>query len=150
GGRIHQNDDFNIGPRFGFAYRLTKRTVIRSSAGIFYDNWAVWAQASQSYGANWPSVALLQTANQNPNVVTVRASNPLSAIAAGALPAPTPFTQVQTFKDPFLKAPYTPEWNFGIQHQLDADTTLSVDYVGSAASRLDLNVFANTARTPGP
>jgi hypothetical protein len=148
--RIHQNRDFNVGPRLGLAYRLTNRTVIRTAGGIFYDNWAIWVQAAQSYGANWPSVNLLQTANQNPNIPTVRSNNPLSAIGAGALPAATPFTQVQTYKDPFLKVPYTPEWNFGIQHQLDANTGLSVDYVGSHGTRLDLNVFANTARTPGP
>jgi hypothetical protein len=148
-GRIHQNRDFNIGPRLGIAYRLTSRTAIRTSGGIFYDNWAVWAQASQSYGGNWPQVTLLQAANQNPNVVTVRAGNPLSAIGAGALPAATPFNLVQFYKDPFLKVPYTPEWNFGIQHQIDANTGLSIDYVGSHGSRLDLNVFANTA-PPGP
>lgn len=148
--RIHQNRDFNVGPRLGLAYRLSNRTVIRSAAGIFYDNWAVWVQAAQSYGASWPQVTLLTTANQNPNIPTVRSFNPLSSIGAGALPAATPFTLVQTYKDPFLKVPYTPEWNFGIQHQLDANTGLSVDYVGSHGTRLDLNIFANTARTPGP
>lgn len=149
-GRVHTNNAWNIGPRLGIAYRLTSRTVIRTAGGIFYDNWATWAQLAQSYGANWPSVNLLQTANQNPNVPTVRASNPLSAIGAGALPAPTPFTQVQTYKDPFMRVPYTPEWNFGFQHQIGANTGLSVDYVGSHGTRLDLNIFANTARTPGP
>jgi len=148
--RIHQNRDFNIGPRVGFAYRFSDRTVIRSAAGIFYDNWAIWTQAAQSYGSGWPQVTLLQTINQNPDIPTVRAHNPLSSIGAGALPAPTPFTSPQTYKDPFLKVPYTPEWNFGIQHQLGAHTAVSIDYVGSHGTRLDLNTFANTARTPGP
>jgi hypothetical protein len=149
-GHIFKNDPRNIGPRLGLAYRLSAKTVIRTAGGIFYDNWATWVQLGQSYGANWPSVNLLQTANQNPNVPTVRSTNPLSAIGAGALPAATPFTQVQTFKDPFMKVPYTPEWNFGIQHQLDANTGLAVDYVGSHGSRLDLNTFVNTARIPAP
>ena len=148
--RIHQNRAFNVGPRLGIAYRLFNRTVIRSAAGIFYDNWAVWTQAAQSYGAAWPQVALLTTANQNPDIPTVRAFNPLSSIGAGALPAATPFSSQQTYKDPFLKVPYTPEWNFGIQHQLDANTALSVDYVGSHGTRLDLNTFINTALFPAP
>jgi hypothetical protein len=149
-GHIYRNDPNNFGPRLGLAYRLTSRTVIRTAGGIFYDNWATWVQLGQSYGANWPSVNLLQTANQNPSFPTVRSTNPLSAIGAGALPAPTPFTQVQTFKDPFMRVPLVPEWNFGIQHQLGSKTGLAVDYVGSRASRLQLNTFANTARTPGP
>lgn len=48
-----------------------------------------------------------------------------------------------------MKTPYTSEWNFGIQQQIGATTALSVDYVGSHGSRLDLNTFFNTA-TPGP
>ena len=49
-----------------------------------------------------------------------------------------------------MKAPYTEEWNFGVQHQFGEGTALSVDYVGSHGSRLDLNTFFNTAVTPGP
>ena len=126
----------NFAPRLGIAYRLGPKTVIRTGAGIFYENWATWVQLGQSYGAAWPSVNLLQATNQNPNLVEVRASNPLSAIGAGALPAPTPFTQLQTFKDPFMKVPYAEEWNFGIQQQIGSSTTVSVDYVGSHGSRL--------------
>jgi hypothetical protein len=48
-----------------------------------------------------------------------------------------------------MTTPYTEEWNFGIQQQLGATTALSVDYVGSHGSRLDLNTFFNTA-PPGP
>ncbi len=148
-GHIFRNDKSNFAPRMGFAYRLTSKTVIRTGGGIFYDNWATWTQLGQSYGANWPSVNLLQATNQNPDVVTVRAANPLAAIGASALPAATPFTLLQTYKDPYMKTPYTSEWNFGIQQQVGATTALSVDYVGSHGSRLDLNTFFNTA-TPGP
>jgi hypothetical protein len=149
-GHIFRNYYKDFAPRLGIAYRVTDKTVIRTSAGIFYDNWATWVQLGQSYGANWPSVNLLQATNLNPNVITVRASNPLSAIGAGALPAPTPFTLLQTYKDPFMKTPYTEEWNFGIQQQIGEQSALSVDYVGSHGSRLDLNTFYNTAVTPGP
>lgn len=149
-GRIHQNNAWNPGPRLGIVYRLTSKTVIRSSAGIFYDNWATWVQLGQSFGANWPSVNLLTTTNLNPDVVTVRATNPLASIGAGALPAPTPFTQNVTYKDPYMQVPYTPEWNFGIQHQLDPSTALTVDYVGAHGTRLQLNTFANTAVRPAP
>jgi hypothetical protein len=148
-GHLYTNDRKNFAPRLGIAYRVTPRTVIRTAAGIFYDNWATWTQLGQSYGANWPSVNLLQATNLNPDVVTVRAANPLAAIGAGALPAATPFTLLQTYKDPFMKTPYTAEWNFGIQQQLGETTALSVDYVGSHGSRLDLNTFFNTA-PPGP
>jgi Carboxypeptidase regulatory-like domain len=149
-GHIFRTDSGDIAPRLGLAYRLNSKTVIRTGAGIFYDNWATWSQLGQSYGGAWPTNNQLTTANLNPDVVTVRAENPLSALGTGALPAATPFTQNITFKDPFMKVPYTEEWNFGIQRQLGSSTGLSVDYVGSHGSRLDLNTFANTAVTPAP
>jgi len=104
----------------------------------------------QSYGANWPSVNLLQATNQNPDVITVRAANPLAAIGAGALPAATPFTLLQTYKDPFMKTPYTEEWNFGIQQQLSNSLALRMDYVGSGSHRTIVGGLYNTALTPGP
>jgi hypothetical protein len=149
-GHIHQSDRRDFAPRVGLAYRLDAKTVIRTAGGIFYDNWATWSQLGQSFGGAWPTVNQLTTTNLNPDVVTVRAANPLSALGSGTLPAATPFTQNITFKDPFMKVPYTEEWNFGIQRQLGQNTGLSVDYVGSHGSRLDLNVFGNTAVTPGP
>ena len=149
-GHIHQKDTKDIAPRLGLAYRLGPKTVIRTAAGIFYDNWATWSQLGQSFGGAWPTVNQLTTTNLNPDVPTVKSANPLGALGTGVLPAATPFGQNITFKDPFMKVPYTEEWNFGIQHQLGQNTGLSVDYVGSHGSRLDLNVFANTAVTPAP
>jgi hypothetical protein len=149
-GHIHQYDPGDVAPRLGLAYRLGSKTVIRTAGGIFYDNWATWSQLGQSFGGAWPTVNQLTTTNLNPDVPTVKSANPLGALGTGVLPAATPFTQNLTFKDPFMKVPYTEEWNFGIQHQLGQNTGLSVDYVGSHGSRLDLNVFANTAVTPTP
>jgi hypothetical protein len=149
-GHIHQKDPKNIAPRLGLAYRLGPKTVIRTAGGIFYDNWATWSQLGQSFGGAWPTVNQLTTTNLNPDVPNVRSANPLGALGTGVLPAATPFGQNITFKDPFMKVPYTEEWNFGIQHQIGSDMGLSVDYVGSHGSRLDLNVFSNTAVTPAP
>ena len=67
----------------------------------------------------------------------------IPTFARGELPH---FAGINTF----MKAPYTEEWNFGVQHQFGEGTALSVDYVGSHGSRLDLNTFFNTAVTPGP
>ena len=149
-GHIHQVDPTNTAPRLGLAFRVDSKTVIRTAAGIFYDNWATWSQLGQSFGGAWPTVNQLTTTNLNPDVPTVKSANPLGALGTGVLPAPTPFTQNITFKDPFMKVPYTEEWNFGIQRQIGQNTGLSVDYVGSHGSRLDLNVFSNTAVVPAP
>jgi len=42
------------------------------------------------------------------------------------------------------------QWNFGVEHQLNTSTTLSLNYVGSGSRRLDVGGYYNVALTPGP
>ena len=37
---------------------------------------------------------------------------------------------MESYKDPFMKTPYTEEWNFGIQQQVGVTVALAADYVG--------------------
>ncbi|MGH9398637.1 MAG: TonB-dependent receptor, partial [Terriglobia bacterium] len=148
-GKIWHTDYKNLEPRVGLAYRLGSKTVLRASGGIFYDNWSTWSQLGQSISGTWPTIAQFIANNLNPDVPTVTAENPLSAIGAGAFPAATPFSNVSWYKDPYMDDPYSEQWNFGIQRQLRPNTMLSLDYVGSHSSRLNLGIYANTAVTPG-
>ena len=42
---------------------------------------------------------------------------------------------MESYKDPFMKTPYTEEWNFGIQQQVGVTAALAADHVGSHGSR---------------
>ena len=64
--------------------------------------------------------------------------------------AATPFNQVQWFYDPHIKNPYSEQWNFGVQRQLNNSTALTLDYVGSSTHRANIGGYYNTALTPGP
>jgi hypothetical protein len=151
-GKIYKDTTTNFGPRFGLAYRLRQGTAIRSSFGIFYDNWAGVTQTAQNYEGGWPDVAQ-QIANNmnNPTPAnptpTHKGTNPFPE---GLFPTPTPFNQVLWYMDPNHKNPYSMQWNFGIQHQLDQTTVATVNYVGSGGRRLQLGGYYNTALTPGP
>jgi hypothetical protein len=65
-------------------------------------------------------------------------------------PAPTPFNQVLWFYDPHIRNPYSMQWNFGVQRELNSSTTVDVNYVGSGSRRLNVGGYYNTALTPGP
>lgn len=147
---IFHNTYDNIQPRLGIAYRLDSKTVLRASAGRFFDNWAAVMQSSQNYTGTWPSIAQFLGANLNPTVPTVFAQNPLASQVQTAIPSPTPFNQTQWYQNPYTQNPYSWQWNFGIQRQLSPNTLLTANYVGSASSRLDLGPMSNVALTPGP
>ena len=148
-GRLWHNSYDNIQPRMGIAYRLTNTTVVRTSFGRFFDNWAAVLQMAQNQQGTWPSTGqFIVTLNQNAAPPTVSAENPLQG--ANTTPLPTPFEQNNWFVDPNIQNPYSYQWNFGVQEAFTPSTTLTVNYVGSTDHRLDVGITGNQAITPGP
>ena len=154
-GKIAHDTLTNFGPRLGFAYRLGDRTVLRGAAGIVYDNWAAVSQMSQNIEGAWPDIGQLIANNLNqPSsgspTPTVSSQDPFASGGSGLFPAPTPFNQVLWFYDPHIKNPYSMQWNFGVQRELNSSTTVDLNYVGSGSRRLNVGGYYNTALTPGP
>jgi hypothetical protein len=152
--KIMQNTYNNVGPHFGFALKVTDRTVIHSGFGIEYDNWSGVQQLAQNISGEWPDTGQQEAVNLNVPTASspaprVTAQNPF-AIAANNqfFPAPTPFGQVGYEYDPNLKNPYSEQWNFGVQQLLSSSTTLTVNYVGSSTHRLDVGGIYNGALRP--
>ena len=148
-GKIAHNDSKNFGPRFGLAYRLGDKTVIRSAFGIVYDNWAAVSQMAQNIEGAWPDIGqqIANNLNGPTGPPTVTAQNPFAT--TGAFPAPTPFNQVQWFYDPHIRNAYSQQWNFGIERELNASTTVDLNYVGSGSRRTNVGGYYNTDLTPG-
>jgi hypothetical protein len=126
--------------------------VLRGGYGRFYDNWAAITQTAQNFEGTWPDMGQLGASNLNPltSAPTATVGDPFSLGSGSPLPPPTPFNQVTWFADPHLKRPYSDDWNFGVQQELGTNTVLTVNYVGSHGSNLDISTFADTATTPGP
>jgi len=153
GGQIYHNDFSNIQPRLGVAYQLFTNTVLRAGYGRFYDNWAAITQTGQNYEGTWPSMDQLGAGPLNSiaaGAPTVTAEDPLSQGTGAVLPSPTPFTQSTWFADPYLKRPYSDQWNFGVQQQITANTVITANYVGSVGRKLYVGGAYNVALTPGP
>nr|WP_306459726.1 carboxypeptidase regulatory-like domain-containing protein [Edaphobacter lichenicola] len=153
-GKIAFNSYNNVGPRFGFAYRIGEKSALKGGFGIVYDNWAAVTQTSQNIGGGWPDVGQQLANNINqPNsgttTPTVQSQNPFNDNGNSALPGPTPFNQVGFFYDPHLKDPYSEQWNLGAERQLDSSTTVEINYVGSVSKRLGMPGYYNTALLPG-
>lgn len=138
------------GPRFGFAYRVRPRAVVRGSYAIFYDLMAGVNQQAQNgniNNANWPGFIGL-TVVSNLNFVEATADAPFGTTSVSR-PTPTPSGRA-FYYDPRFNIPYSQQWNVEVQSELAANLSLSLAYVGSHSLRLAVAGDYNTAQVPGP
>src|SRR6266576_1242894 len=144
----------NVGLRYDFqAYPLTDKSVLRASFGITVDWWPGIPQSGQNASGSWPSNSQpLVSSNAIGAPVSVNFQNPIAVTGAPLTnaPPPTPFHQLSFFRDPQEKNPYSEQWNFGLERQIDANTVVTANYVGSQTHRLNVGGLYNTALTPGP
>lgn len=138
----------NFEPRVGFAYSLTKATVIRSGFGVFYGN---------SFGSG-------RNGNQVPGTAFGCSATVNTSVDGGLTPA-------ATISDPFPTGLCTPSgstlglltalgqtvyvigrnhhlpskvsWNFDIQQKLPKDVLFEIAYTGNRGLHLPSNVSAD-------
>jgi hypothetical protein len=136
-------DNRNFGPRVGFAYELTPKTVVRSAFGWLYmnpDETAVtigmplnppWAEEVSFFDPNTGPVDPVSG-----NVVV-----PVQSIATGfpsdIFTNPALVSQSLLFVyDPHVKTPYLLSWNATFQRELGFNTALEVAYSGNTGKHL--------------
>ncbi|MGA8593253.1 MAG: TonB-dependent receptor [Bryobacteraceae bacterium] len=142
-------DYLNFSPRLGLAYQLTPKTVLRTGFGIFYDNWSGGLQSAQNARGAWPSGASQSVSSLNLAGVTpgVTAQNPFVGLSTSIPATPFPSSGAGFLAIDF-KNSYSSQWNFEIQQQIGKSSTFSLAYVGSASSRVPVQVPFNLALYP--
>ncbi len=123
---ILQPDKNNWAPRLGIAYSLTKRTVIRTGFGVYFDNMNLnelqFTRLVPPFYGNYT----LQPDKSSPLAIDSLFPS-LNNIAQ----FPAPFSV-----DPNNRTPYTLQWNFNVQQSLAKDLLLEVAYTGSGSHKL--------------
>ncbi len=131
------SDGKNFAPRFGLAYALDDKTVIRLGYGIYYARYV--AGMIQNFFTNndvyTQSLSITNAASAGapvfPGVLTS---------AAGALAA----NRSITFAAPDMRNPYTEQLSIGIERALTKSLSLTTSYVSNRGKRLytvrDINI----------
>jgi hypothetical protein len=127
-------------PRFGFAYSLDEKTVIRGGIGLFSDLYQplIASRFEQNSPSNPSYTASSGTVGASaPAAVAASAAAFLSGFSSGAtlaslqksVPgfAPPNYNTIS----PNINNPLYYEWNFEIQRALSKAATLSLNYVGN-------------------
>ena len=114
------HDNNNFAPRFSFAYAPgnSQKMVFRGGAGIFYDR----------SGARPIQDILLFNGSRLRQYVLVNPAYPEPLAANGNLAAqPVSVTRLE----PNIDIPYTIQYSFSLERQLQKSTTLAITYLGS-------------------
>lgn len=144
-GKLWYNQYKNFQPRIGLTYLFNHGTVGHAGYGRIVDLWSNVVQHEQNVAAEWPSTT---SSGVTPNQIfpDTLAEN---VVPPSTLPPPNPYGQLNWYTDPHGKTPYSDQWNIGIQQQINSNTVVTMDYVGSHDGNLALGSFSNVGRTPG-
>ncbi len=127
----------NLSPRAGVAYRpwISHSLVVRAGYGIFYDE-SVYQNLVNNL-VNQSPFATTSTLVTSPTQVLM---------LQNGFPAVSPGTARNTFAvDPNFLTPYAQSWNVMLEQDLSRTYILSVAYIGTRGSHLNLLLVPNVA-----
>jgi Carboxypeptidase regulatory-like domain/TonB dependent receptor len=143
---VYGSDKNNLGPRFGLAYRLTDKTVMRGGYGLFYSPSRRGAAGPDAFGW-WGFDALTEwsdfTSFEGDGVTPWgRLSDPFPPSGPALPPGSSQglLTSVGArFRAPvksITATPYEQTWSFGFQRELPGQIVIDTNYVGKKGTKL--------------
>ena len=147
----------NFGPRFGFAYSATDKTVLRGGYGIVYNQWnRAGGENNLTYnGPNVVNANITQMSNptaaslcQNDTQLQSSCFRQTQQGYAANLTTPAyfnPLNVLSRYIPPDFKTAYVQQYQLGIQQQLPYGIVADIAYVGNKATHMQVLADYNQA-----
>jgi len=137
---LWEADKNNFAPRFGFAYSVRPKTVVRGGYGIFYDVIGVDRTDVTQSGFSQPNTFIATNDNGLTWHATLRNPFPegLQTPIGAAAGLATFLGRSITYYPAEAVNPYMQRWTLSIQHELPWRTLTEVAYVGNRGTKLPL------------
>jgi hypothetical protein len=129
----------NWGPRFGLAWQINPRTVLRTGYALMWDSMVSRSQYGQHQFETWgwPQVSGFDTGTINATGGPVRTVESFSSLEIGK-PRPQPWNATGAFfNDPDRKNAYSHQWHVEVQREVTRDLMVGLAYVGSYNGRME-------------
>ncbi len=144
----YNTDWTNLQPRFGFAYSVNPKTVIRGGYGIFYavgleggtnDGFSITTPYTSSTNGNVTPTNYFASGTPFPSGVETPPGNSLGLLTALGNGASLDF--------PGRRIPRSQEFSFGFQRELPGQMLLDARYAGNYTNRLRTFIWDNGTLT---
>jgi hypothetical protein len=157
-GRPSFHSNYNSGPRFGFAYKLTEdgKTVIRGGYGIAYDFVFLNPITNQRflppliYSGSLTGVSSFAGGNSYANLMagTADLQKSLAASVGQLNPTFKNFGAISPAIDQNLNNPQVQQWNLGVERELAGDIVVKASYVRTKGTYLPRTRLINLVAAP--
>lgn len=147
---LYQTPKVNLMPRFGFAYQVRPKTVLRGGYGVFYG--FLGQRRSDVLQNGFSRQTDFQFTTNNFLTPSATLANPLPSaqlfpILGASLGPETSLDTGITFFAEKPAMPYMQRWQMGVQRQLPGAMVVELSYVGNRGTRIeatrDLNAISN-------
>jgi trimeric autotransporter adhesin len=129
------------GPRFGFAYKLGGKTVLRGGYGMFWAPQFAIGSPIATVGYNQATQYIASTDNFQTAASSLSNPFPGGVLQPAGMTAGAATGNGQgsiSLVDPNARSPYVQQYSFDIQREIPFGVALEVGYVGSKSSHLTL------------
>jgi len=137
-----RGDASNLAPRIGLAFRpwIKRKVVIRAGYSIFYDD-SIYSRLAPNL-ANQPPFAQASVLYTSPSQVLT---------FQDGFPQIAPTVASNTYAvDPNFRTPYAQTWNLMVENEIAPHLILTVGYMGTKGTQLDLLLAPNRALPGSP
>jgi outer membrane receptor protein involved in Fe transport len=141
GRSLRCTDYKDLGPRFGFAYQMDSRTVVRGGYGIMFDDYAVQAFGGITTGlmVNPPyyrGQSIINTITSPTNSLSDGVPPVVSVPVVNGSVVPVPGILYTTkYQNPYGRNSYVQQWNFTVEREFGSSYLAGLSYVGNKGTR---------------
>ena len=144
----------NWGPRLGFAYRLSDKTVVRGGGGIFYNanqlnSFTLLTSNNYPFGATFTFSDAQGTASNPLSFTNPTPGTATASAVTGTCDPKCTYGSAVTY-DPKNKTQRSYQWNLSVGQELWKGAAIEAQYVGSHDIDLDISQYDNEPNQLAP